>query len=239
MLNSLTNLFKSFVQENPDRVKKFSQLGLSVVGITVLSLDVIMRKILILQNLDPDIDPAFVEKENLNKSFESIFSSGLNSAYSANSEKYDYNWVQNKFKEIREKLNQSNLTEKQLNDLTDVSKLNDCSNTLKVVSTKMETDSDPSSVSYTSEQVSNFVKQAETIEELKNKNNSQIEDLIQELDKTMEEPLPPMREIYISTPTTRFDFSETLKVLKKYADALSGPELGSENKFKGSFKRVK
>ena len=113
-------LLKSFLNENPDLLKKYIDSGVTVVSAVLGPVNLVMRHLLTVQGLDPDSVPG--EKDRL------AMLEALDAFFEAKHEKdfdddYDTSWVQKRFEEARGHLKQLNLTKDKFMELTDLSRL--------------------------------------------------------------------------------------------------------------------
>lgn len=115
-----TRLLKSFLDDNPDLLKRYVNGGVATVGAILRPVNVFMRHLLALQDLDPDTVPGEKQKLLLQEALGTLFNNTHEEDFESD---YDLNWVQKKFEETRGKLAQLELSKEKFLDLTDLSKL--------------------------------------------------------------------------------------------------------------------
>ncbi len=113
-------LFKSFLDDNPDLLKKYVNGSVSVIGSILGPINVFMRHLLTVQGLDPDSVPGEAKRLQLQDALNNFFSGSHEEAFD---EDYDLGWVQKRFEDTRKKLNKLDMTKESFMGLTDLSKL--------------------------------------------------------------------------------------------------------------------
>lgn len=113
-------LVKSFLDENPDILKKYVEGGVTAVGLMLTPLNTFMRHLLVVQGLDPDSIPGEKERLALLEALENFFEKRHDKDFDSD---YDFSWIQKRFEETRKTLNQLEMTKEKFMDLTDLSKL--------------------------------------------------------------------------------------------------------------------
>lgn len=113
-------LVKSFLDENPDILKKYVEGGVTAVGLALTPLNTFMRHLLVVQGLDPDSVPGEKQRLALLEALENFFEKRHEKDFDPD---YDLSWVQKRFEETRKTLNQLEMTKEKFMDLTDLAKL--------------------------------------------------------------------------------------------------------------------
>lgn len=120
-------LVKSFLDENPDILKKYVEGGVTAVGLMLTPLNAFMRHLLVVQGLDPDSMPGEKQRLALLEALENFFEKRHDKDFDSD---YDFSWIQKRFEETRKALNQLEMTKEKFMDLTDLSKLSSTEKTL-------------------------------------------------------------------------------------------------------------
>lgn len=115
-----TRLLKSFLDDNPDLLKKYVNGSVATVGAILKPVNVFMRHLLTLQGLDPDAVPGEKQRLLLQEALTTVFTSTHEDDFESD---YNLDWVQKKFEETRGKLAQLELSKEKFMDLTDLSRL--------------------------------------------------------------------------------------------------------------------
>lgn len=113
-------LLKSFLNDNPDLLKKYVGSGVAAVNAILGPVNVFMRHLLAVQGLDPDSVPGEKERALLQEALDNFFSKSHEKDFD---DDYDMSWVRKKFEEARGPLSKLNLTEDKFKELTDLSRL--------------------------------------------------------------------------------------------------------------------
>jgi hypothetical protein len=113
-------LLKSFLDDNPDLLKKYVSGGVSTVGAILGPVNIFMRHLLTMQGLDPDSIPGEKQRLLIQEGMNSLFLKDHEEAFD---EDYDLSWVQKKFEDTRKKMNQLEMTKETFLNLTDLSNL--------------------------------------------------------------------------------------------------------------------
>jgi len=121
-------LVKSFLDENPDILKKYVGGGVTAVGLMLTPLNAFMRHLLVVQGLDPDSMPGEKQRLALLEALENFFEKRHDKDFDSD---YDFSWIQKRFEETRKTLNQLEMTREKFMDLTDLSKLSSTEKTLE------------------------------------------------------------------------------------------------------------
>ncbi len=113
-------LVKSFLDENPDVLKKYVEGGVTAVGLMLTPLNAFMRHLLVVQGLDPDSAPGEKQRLAILEALEGFFEKVHDKAFDAD---YDLSWAHKRFEETRRSLGQLGLSKDKFMELTDLSKL--------------------------------------------------------------------------------------------------------------------
>lgn len=113
-------LLRSFLNDNPDLLKKYVDGGVVAVGAVLGPINSFMRHLLTVQGLDPDSAPGEKQRALVQQALTSFFEKVHDKAFD---EDYDLSWVRQRFEDTRKHLNQLNLTQDRFMELTDLSKI--------------------------------------------------------------------------------------------------------------------
>jgi len=117
-----TQFVKTFLQENPNLMKKYVDTSITVLSFLLVPLDVFLRHLLIVQGLDPNEIPGRREAQQLQDDMTSFLYKIHDKEYDTD---FDLSWAMKRFEETRKVLQDRELTEKQFKEFTDISNL-DC-----------------------------------------------------------------------------------------------------------------
>lgn len=107
---------KSFLNENPILMQAYVKFIMSAVTMKVSLINMVMRHVIKIQNLDPDVTPMFYLQESLDKAF----SQSSTKDYEVGFDPLE--WLNKKRQDVNSKLNGPELTKESFNKLTDISK---------------------------------------------------------------------------------------------------------------------
>ena len=117
-----TQFVKTFLQENPNLMKKYVDTSITVLSFLLVPLDVFLRHLLIVQGLDPNEIPGRRAAQQLRDDMTSLLYKIHDKEYDTD---FDLSWAMKRFEETRKVLQDRKLTEKQFKEFTDISNL-DC-----------------------------------------------------------------------------------------------------------------
>lgn len=115
-----SRLVKSFLNDNPDLLKKYVDGSVAAIGAVLTPLNLFMRHLLVVQGLDPNAVPGEKSRKEFQDALDNYFGQDHDKAFD---DDYDLTWVQKRFDETRTRLKQLQLTKEKFMDLTDISKL--------------------------------------------------------------------------------------------------------------------
>lgn len=111
---------KSILDSNPDLLKKYVELGLSAVDMSLPPLNNIMKHLVVVQGLDPNAVPGERDRRTLEQQLHNSFNQIDARDYDKD---YDFSWAHNRFQKTREALIGLNLTKDSFKSMTDLSHL--------------------------------------------------------------------------------------------------------------------
>jgi hypothetical protein len=113
-------LVKSFLDENPELMKKYVGSGVTAISLALAPLNVFMRHLVVVQGLDPDTLPGEKERSALLEALENFFEKRHEKSFDAD---YDFSWIEKRFEETRKTLNRLEMTKEEFMKLTDLAKM--------------------------------------------------------------------------------------------------------------------
>lgn len=113
-------LLKSFLNDNPDILKKYVDGGVIAVGALLGPINLFMRHLLVVQGLDPETVPGEKQRLLVLESLTNFFDSKHEKDFD---DDYDLSWVNQKFEKTRGALKDLNMTKDRFMQLTDLSRL--------------------------------------------------------------------------------------------------------------------
>src|SRR6185369_2661187 len=128
-------LLKSFLNDNPDLLKKYVDGGVVAVGAVLGPINSFMRHLLTVQGLDPDTTPGEKQRALVQEALTNFFEKVHDKAFD---EDYDLSWVRQRFEDTRKNLKQLNLTQDRFMELTDLSKIPNPSRVEDVTKEKLD-----------------------------------------------------------------------------------------------------
>ena len=115
-----SRLVKSFLNDNPDLLKKYVDGSVAAIGVVLAPLNVFMKHLLIVQGLNPNAVPGEKSRKEFQEALDTYFGQDHDKAFD---DDYDLSWVQKRFDETRQRLKQLELTKEKFMDLTDLAKI--------------------------------------------------------------------------------------------------------------------
>lgn len=115
-----SRLVKSFLNDNPDLLKKYVDGSVAAIGAVLTPLNFFMKHLLVVQGLDPNAVPGEKSRKEFQEALDTYFGQDHDKAFD---DDYDLTWIQKRFDETRNRLKQLQLTKEKFMDLTDISRL--------------------------------------------------------------------------------------------------------------------
>jgi hypothetical protein len=115
-----SRLVKSFLNDNPDLLKKYVDGSVAAIGAVLTPLNFFMKHLLVVQGLNPDAVPGEKSRKEFQQALDSYFGQDHDKAFD---DDYDLTWIQKRFDETRTRLKQLQLTKEKFMDLTDLANI--------------------------------------------------------------------------------------------------------------------
>lgn len=122
---------RSFLDKNPELLKKYVSLGLTVVDSAIPPLNNVMKHLVVVQGLDPSVTVEQRRREALQVALTDSFNAIDKKDYDDN---YDVSWAHSRFEKTQKSLSDLNLTQESFKKLTDLSNVDSPEHKVNVVS---------------------------------------------------------------------------------------------------------
>lgn len=111
---------QNYLNNNPVLLRRYVNIGVNIIGAALSPLNVFMRHLLVVQNINPDSIPGEKVRKELSEAMSTAFEFKHPKEYD---DDFNMDWLQKKFEETRNQLTGLQLTKEKFSELTDLDNL--------------------------------------------------------------------------------------------------------------------